>query len=177
MLIPFCLLALSSGCAIATAGDIDVSIFAEIRLGKAPPPPPPEVIVVESGRHHGPPPWAPAHGRRAKQGYYYYPAGHVYFRPADRVWFYLEGDNWQVGASLPGHIHVDFNRSVSLEMDSDRPFLRHRDVVAFYPADYFAKVKIKHKDGPTGVIRAEIHADDHHPGRGNGKEKAKGNKK
>lgn len=170
-------LAIAIGGGTAGAADVDVSIFAQIRLGKAPPPPPPEVIVVESHDHHGPPPWAPAHGYRAKRGYYYYPGCNVYYRPDDHMWFYLEGDNWRLGASLPTHIHIDFNRSVSLEMDSDRPYVRHRDVAAYYPADYFARVRIRHVDRPSVAVGVTISDDNRHPGRGKGAKKGNGKAK
>lgn len=161
-------------CATAGAANVDVSIFAEIRLGKSAPPPPPEVIVVESAPRRGPPPWAPAHGYRAKRGYYYYPGCNVYYRPDDRMWFYLEGDNWRVGAALPSHIRVDFNRSVSLEMDSDRPYSRHRDVAAYYPADYFARVRIKDGGSSSVAMGVTVSDGDDHPKKGNGPGKGNG---
>ena len=92
---------------------IDVSVSAEIRLGKVLPPPPPEVVVIRESAPMGPPPWAPAHGVRRHRTYYYYPGTHVYFRPDDRTWFYLDGREWRFGVSLPTNIRVDFDRSVA----------------------------------------------------------------
>lgn len=153
---------------------VDIGISAEIRLGKVPPPPPPEVIVIKESLPKGPPPWAPAHGARRNHNYYYYPGAHVYFRPADRVWFYLEGREWRFGASLPTGIRVDFNRSVSLTMESDRPHQFHEKVQAYYPADYFVShVRVKDKDGKPGNDKFD-HADGPSPGQGGGKGKGKG---
>jgi hypothetical protein len=124
----------------------DVSLALEIQLGRVPPPPPPEVIVIEQVGPPGPPPWAPASGLRRNRTYYYYPGADVYFRPADRVWFYLDGRDWRFGVSLPATIHVDFERSVSLAMETDRPYQFHGQVRTYYPADYFVtKVKVKEK--------------------------------
>jgi hypothetical protein len=135
-----CLIA--AGTAATTQAQIDVNLSAEIRIGRALPPPPPEVIIVEQVGPPGPPPWAPAHGRRGHD-YYYYPGRDVYFRPADRTWFYLESGNWRFGAHLPTTIGVDFGRAVSVQLDTDRPYLQHEKVVAYYPPNYFSKVKIK----------------------------------
>ena len=103
---------------------------------------------------NGPPPWAPAHGYRAKHRYYYYPSTFVYFDIERKVYFYLEGDNWRVGASLPAGIHVDVGDYVTLEMVTEKPYEFHPDVVKKYPP---GQLKKKHK--------------------GKGKKKEKGKKK
>ncbi len=161
---------------------LDVAISAEIRLGKALPPPPPEVEIVEAAGPVGPPPWAPAHGFRRNYDYYYYPGTDVYFRPADRMWVYLDGRNWQVGLSLPSSIRVDFDRSVSLTMETDRPYEFHDKVKGTYPADYFVtKVrvkekgkgpeKIKYKDSGPGDSLDQEHGKGKDKGKGKGKNK------
>jgi hypothetical protein len=127
----------------ATSRAVDVSLQAEIRLGRALPPAPPIVEIIEPVGPKGPPPWAPAHGFRRNRDYYYYPDARVYYRPADRQWFYLEGGAWRVGAQLPASVGIDFGRSVTLTMETDRPFEQHAHVVTYYPANYFSKVKIK----------------------------------
>jgi hypothetical protein len=152
---------------LARGASVDVSV--DIHLGKIVPPPPPEIIVIEQqAPRPGPPPWAPARGARRNHNYYYYPGTDVYFRPEDRVWFYLEGGNWRFGASLPTNIHVDFGRAVPLEMEADRPYQFHKEVRAAYPGDYFVtKVKVKEKPGkPEG-------SDDDSPGRGRGRGRGK----
>jgi hypothetical protein len=102
----------------------------------------------------GPPPWAPAHGYRAKHRYYYYPSSYVYFDTGRKLYFYLEGDNWRFGASLPSGIHVDIGDHVTLEMDTDKPYEFHSHVVKKYPPGQIkkkekAKGKKKHKDKGT----------------------------
>jgi hypothetical protein len=155
------------------AHGVDVDVSVAIRLGKVLPPPPPEVIVVESASRPGPPPWAPAHGFRRKHSYYYYPGADVYFRPEDRVWFYLEGRNWRFGASLPTTIRVDFDRAVSLSMETDQPHQFHNEVRGYYPADYFVtKVKVKEKHDKPDPGNSP-HANDDSPGKNKGKGKGK----
>lgn len=155
---------------------LDVTLSAEIRLGRALPPPPPEVIIVEEAGPPGPPPWAPARGFRRNRDYYYYPGADVYFRPADRTWFYLDGGNWSFGVSLPASIRVDFDRSVPLTMESDRPYEFHDKVRNYYPPDYFVrKVRVKEKaDKPEKAAKPERGKDGE---RGKDKEKGKGKNK
>lgn len=150
--------------------DIDVGITAEIRLGRALPPPPPEVVVVEEIGPPGPPPWAAHHWYRRNHAYYYYPGYDVYYRPADRMWFYLDGGAWRIAARLPSGIRVDFDRAVSLSIESDRPYLYHERVVAYYPPNYFTRVKIK----PRHDNRRDDHRDrDDHDDRGKSRGKGK----
>lgn len=145
---------LPTACFLAIASllraDLDLSVVAEIRLGRAAPPPPPEVQVIVEPAQKGPPPWAPAHGFRRNRGYYFYPGANVYYRPADRTWFYLEGREWRVGVNLPTSLRIDFTKSVPLEMETDRPFEFHASVAERYPGDYFTKkVKIKGAGKPA----------------------------
>lgn len=132
-----------TGLTLPARAGADVSVTAEIRLGKVLPPPPPDIIIVEPVGPAGPPPWAPASGFRRNRAYYYYPGAHVYYRPADRVWFYLEGDAWRFGASLPASIRIDFARCVPLTMESTRPYEYHAGIVERYPSDFFARVQVK----------------------------------
>jgi hypothetical protein len=103
----------------------------------APAPPPPE---------SGPPAWAPAHGRRAKYQYHYYPESYVYFDVGRRLYFYFYGNSWQVSASLPSGIHIRAGEYVRLDMEADRPYLYHSDVEKRYPPGQLKKKgKGKHK--------------------------------
>jgi hypothetical protein len=81
----------------------------------------------------GPPPWAPAHGWRAKHHYTYYPEGEIYYAPESRLWFWLDGGSWRSGISLPldfqGYVRTG---GVSIELDADRPYVRHDYVVEHY---------------------------------------------
>lgn len=108
-----------SGC--RTAG----SVF----IGNAPPGPGP----APSYEKEGPPPWAPAHGNRAKHIYRYYPYHGIYFEQKTGVYFYLSEGRWQMSASLPAHIRITVNEFVTLDMDTDRPYDFHNDVVKKYP--------------------------------------------
>ncbi|NIM99338.1 MAG: hypothetical protein GTO24_15065, partial [candidate division Zixibacteria bacterium] len=74
-----------------------------VEIGSPAPPPKPKT---------GPPPWAPAHGYRAKHGYYYYPSQYVYYDVKRGVYFYIEGDGWRVSGRLPSHIHLDYDHYV-----------------------------------------------------------------
>lgn len=168
------LLLLAASAAVARA--LDVALSAEIRLGRALPPAPPEVEIVEPVGPKGPPPWAPAHGFRRNRDYYYYPDARVYYRPADRTWFYLEGGNWRIAAQLPASIGIDFGRSVTLTMETARPFEYHRQVVSHYPANYFSKVKIKGRSD-SGGGPGKFDARDDKPGRGRDGKPGKGRDK
>jgi hypothetical protein len=98
--------------------------------GGAPPP-----VIVE-GRRGGPPPWAPAHGHRAKEArhhYYYYPTSGVYMNVSTGGYFYLNGGAWQVAMTLPSTVVLDTGNYVSLELETDRPYL------------YFDEHKVKYK--------------------------------
>ena len=140
------LLALTlASCLTAARAEISVDVTAAIRLGRAMPPPPPEVVVLERIGPPEPPPWARRHWYHHSYAYYFYPGANVYYRPADHVWFYLEGGNWRIGARLPNHIHMDFGRAVSLSLESDRPYLFHERVVAYYPPNYFSRVRFRYE--------------------------------
>jgi hypothetical protein len=124
LLFSLCLLLVASGCTKTK------TIIVEKPPPKYTPPPPAK---------KGPPPWAPAHGYRAKHRYCYYPSSYVYFDTARKLYFYLEGDKWRFGASLPVGIHVDIGNHVTLEMDTDEPYEFHADVVKKYPSGQLKK--------------------------------------
>ena len=109
-------------------------VIIEDRPVYTPPPPPPP-----PPHEPGPPPLAPAHGHRAKHRYYYYPDSYVYFDVGRRVYFYYGDTRWQVSVSLPTAIHIDLTDRVELEMDSDRPYQYHPDVVGKYPPKHGRK--------------------------------------
>jgi hypothetical protein len=86
-------------------------------------------------RGGGAPPWAPAHGYRAKHRYRYYPAHEVYYDTGRGLYFYYANGEWQISASLPSRImlEVEGDKSVTLEMGTDRPFEYHPQVVQRHP--------------------------------------------
>lgn len=96
---------------------------------------------AETGHHHdtkhykkhGPPPHAPAHGYRAKYKYRYYPDYSVYYDAHDQLYFYLEGSNWRVSASLPHALQVDLGGYVFIETDTDKPFIHYEEHRHKYP--------------------------------------------
>lgn len=135
---------LAAGCA-ADGRQPNVGVGVSIG-GSAPPP----VVAQPVPKGGGPPPWAPAHGRRAKEAvyrYYYYPSTGVYFNVATGSYFYLNGGSWQVAMSLPSTVVIDANNYVSVELDTDRPYL------------YYEEHRVKYK------------------GKGNSQGKGKGHKK
>ena len=81
----------------------------------------------------GPPAHAPAHGYRAKHQYRYYPSSNVYKDTERGIYFYLKGDKWEVGASLPLPLREGLGASVSLELDTDKPYIHHAEHVKKYP--------------------------------------------
>lgn len=91
----------------------------------------------------GPPPWAPAHGYRAKHKYRYYPSSQVYRDEERGVYIYYSKGKWRVSASLPVDVHVELGDYVTLEMDTDRPYEHHKDVVRHYPPGRAKKKKGK----------------------------------
>lgn len=85
-------------------------------------------IAVAAPALADPPPWAPAHGYRAKKAYkyYYYPASRVYYAPDRGTYFWFSNGGWQVGAALPGGIRVDVGQRQTIELDTERPYERHK---------------------------------------------------
>lgn len=103
--------------------------------------------VQESG--NGPPAHAPAHGYRARHQYRYFPTASVYHDAGRGVYFYLSGSNWQVAASLPMELRARLGDSVSIEVDTDRPYIYHDQHQRQYPPGKMKKAK-KHKGGKKG---------------------------
>jgi hypothetical protein len=91
---------------------------------------------------HGPPAHAPARGYRAKYTYHYYASAHVYFDLGRYLYFYQEGKNWRVSASLPAHLRtrLDLNY-VRIEMDTDKPYTQHAKHKKNYPPGMIKKYK------------------------------------
>lgn len=88
-------------------------------------------IRVDAGYSHGhynsPPPHAVAHGYRHHR-YYYYPDAEFYFDIGRNMYFYLDSyGKWSFSVNLPvrlrHHLHSGF---VEIEMEEERPYLRHK---------------------------------------------------
>jgi hypothetical protein len=97
--------------------------------------------VAKKDKKGGPPSHAPAHGYRAKRHYRYYPSHSVYYDTGRGLYFYLKGDSWEVGASLPGKLKVSLGDYVSLELDTDKPYIHHSEHVKKYPPGQLKKKK------------------------------------
>ena len=91
-------------------------------------------IEVRHKHQNGPPAHASAHGYRAKFQYRYYPHCRVYYDVERGVYFYLKGENWEVGISLPDHLKNDLGEYVNLEMDTDKPYLLNKEHNKKYPS-------------------------------------------
>lgn len=115
-----------------------------------------------------PPPWAPAHGRRAKEAheevrvvreyrYMYYPQQQVYYAPEQRLWFWMNGGNWQFGVNLPlqysGYSYA--TSGVSVVLHSDRPYVEHTYVEQTYGKPW----REKHGHGNHGKHGKHGHDD------------------
>jgi hypothetical protein len=98
-----------------------------------------------SNKKGGPPPHAPAHGYRAKHQYRYYPNCNVYHDPSRGVYFFLKGDGWAVGASLPLDLQSNLGASVSLEMDTDKPYEYNSEHLKQYPKEKYKPGKAAKK--------------------------------
>jgi hypothetical protein len=75
----------------------------------------------------GPPQHAKAHGYRAKHTYRYYPDANAYYDAERKTYFYLEGNQWRVGVSLPGNLSVSLGNYVTIGMDSEKPYTKHEE--------------------------------------------------
>ena len=71
-------------------------------------------FVQAKGKKTGPPSHAKAHVYRAKHTYRYYHSANAYYDVERKAGFYLEGNNWHMGVSLP-------DRSERLKVDHSRP--------------------------------------------------------
>jgi hypothetical protein len=99
-------------------------------------------------KESGPPPWAPAHGYRAKYHYYYYPDAYVYYDVGRKMYFYPQGGEWRVSASLPAGVRLDVHSYTVLDMDADKPYVYHGEVAKRYPPGQLKKAdKGKGKKG------------------------------
>jgi len=150
--------------AVSTVGFAQSSGGVTIQWGDqpAPPPPPPAGVYQQQG---GPPPHAPAHGYRAKHQYRYYPYQNVYYEQARGMYFYMSGNGWTFGASLPASLTVaSLGTYVSIGLDTGRPYEFNDDHVKKYPKEKYRGNQGKKDD------------DDHGNGTGGGQGKGKGKK-
>lgn len=50
------------------------------------------------------------------------------------MYFYLKGENWEVGVKLTSHMQKNLGEFVSLEIDTDRPYLFNTEHNKKYPS-------------------------------------------
>jgi hypothetical protein len=94
---------------------------------------------VKKAKKGRPPPHAPAHGYRTKYNYRYYPACSVYYDSNRELYFYIEGANWRISASLPHAVQLGLGEYVSIEMDEDKPYINYQEHKRRYPPGKFKK--------------------------------------
>lgn len=113
---------------------------------------PGQVVVSDDayigpGQGGGPPPWAPAHGYRAKYRYHYYPDAAVYLDVSRGVYFHVQNGRWIAAASLPKSLASSLGTYVVLEMDTERPYEFHKEVIKKYPPGQTKKQGKSHGSG------------------------------
>ena len=119
--------------------------FLLIFLAQCVTPSPP--VSHPPGKEKSPPPWAPAHGKRAKHRYYYYPSVYVYFDIDRKVYFYLEKGVWRVAAKLPPIILPPSpGEVIEIILDTDKPYVYFDDHKKKYPPKKWKKKKKKATD-------------------------------
>ncbi|MDH5599719.1 MAG: hypothetical protein OEY78_00315 [Gammaproteobacteria bacterium] len=86
-------------------------------------------LIIDNGYGHQPmpPAHAPAHGRRLHR-YYYYPNAEIYFDVGRNMYFYLDSHGaWSFSVNLPVHLRSHIHHGyVEVEMEHERPYLRHK---------------------------------------------------
>jgi hypothetical protein len=105
---------------------------------------PPNVRTTNK-RKKTPPAHAPGHGNRRVFRYHYYPMARVYFAPDRKRYYWLSPRGWRVGTTLPKQIVIDGEVSVTVELDSDVPYVHHAKVEAAHSGRGKAKGKAKGK--------------------------------
>ena len=126
--------------------------------------------------HNLPPAHAPAHGRRSHHMYHYYPNAEFYFDVGRNMYFYLDSRaQWTFSVNLPLHLRSHLRSGyVEIEMESDRPYLKHRTHrVKFkkHKTKYKKKYKTKQKQNNSKKNKSRKKnknddEDERHPGKG-----------
>lgn len=81
-----------------------------------------------------PPDHATAWGIRHKFQYLYYPDTQVYYAPDRDQYFWLAGETWQTGQTLPARRLIWLDKPVKITMDTQTPYTQHEATLAKYPA-------------------------------------------
>ncbi len=75
--------------------------------------------------YYGPPPHVDF--RPHYYDYYYYPSVRVYFQFTSGFYYYHDHQRWVQTRVLPPHIHIDTRDRVRIRIDSDRPYVKHKE--------------------------------------------------
>ncbi len=51
-----------------------------------------------------------------------------------KLFFYYNGEKWMTTTLLPAEVQVDWKRYVVLDMDTDKPYRHHAEVVLKHPS-------------------------------------------
>ena len=62
--------------------------------------------------------------------YHYYPSSNVYFSVEKKMYYYLEDDNWKICSFLPSDLKKESDEYVRLELDTDKPYIYHKQHIA-----------------------------------------------
>ena len=73
--------------------------------------------------------------------YRYYPSCSVYYDIDRSLYYYPEGDNWTISASLPSNLEKKLGDYVKIEMDTDKPYTDHEKHVQNFPPNESRKIK------------------------------------
>ncbi len=130
------------GCVVEKRTSHSHAAAAPPSAAPAPAPPPPAPA--------GPPAHAQAHGYRARHQYVYYPNSCVYYDSGRKMYFYLEAGSWKMGASLPAGIRLDVGGAVTLEMETDKPYVEFNAHKGKYPPG-----QAKKEEGHPGKGKAK----------------------
>jgi hypothetical protein len=76
---------------------------------------------------------APPRVSQSRHQYRYFPESAVYMDTARRLFFYRKGEKWLATTILPANVEVDWKNYVPLELDTDKPYLLHSEIVKKYP--------------------------------------------
>jgi hypothetical protein len=58
----------------------------------------------------------------------YYPAREVYYDTGRRIYFYLEGEMWKSGVSLPYNLQISLGDYQTVEIYNDTPYEYHEKI-------------------------------------------------
>lgn len=71
----------------------------------------------------GPPPWAPAHGYRANQRYYFFPDMGIYFDISKNGYWHLTGVSWVFSVNTPHNFDPYREYKTQIDFTGDSPYL------------------------------------------------------